>query len=216
MPYFFKEHFLSDPLRFCGFAFVASLSALLVSACADTDDPSRNIAGGEIRIVGSSTVYPFSTKVAQEFKNITGYNVVVESTGSGGGHKLFCEGTGTGTPDITNSSRRQKKSEFDLCQDNGVRDIIEVKIGFDGIVIANALDAPSIDLRLQDIFLALAKEVPISETNCRLHPNPYSRITFTNQWFIFTFFYHIDSIIFYFISHITLFYGLLNFRQTDT
>ena len=93
-------------------------------------------AADEVRIVGSSTVYPFSTKVAQEFKNKTGHGVVVESTGSGGGHKLFCEGVGGETPDVTNSSRRQKKSEFDKCVANGVADIVEVKIGFDGIVLA--------------------------------------------------------------------------------
>lgn len=81
----------------------AALSVGLTSAAAARD---------EIRIVGSSTVYPFSTKVAQEFKNKTGTNVVVESTGSGGGHKLFCAGKGNDTPDITNSSRRQKKASL--------------------------------------------------------------------------------------------------------
>jgi len=85
----------------------------------------------DIRVVGSSTVYPFSTKVAQEFKNKTGFNVVVESTGSGGGHKLFCEDIGVSTPDITNSSRRQKKSEFDMCGENGVTDCLAALRGED-------------------------------------------------------------------------------------
>ncbi len=128
----------------------------------------------EIRVVGSSTVYPFSTKVAQEFKNKTGQNVIVESTGSGGGHKLFCDGTGAGTPDMTNSSRRQKKSEFDKCGDNGVSDIIEVKIGFDGIVLSNAQSATEMDLSLKQIFKAFAKQVPVSDTDCTLQDNPYT------------------------------------------
>ena len=128
----------------------------------------------DIRVVGSSTVYPFSTKVAQEFKNKTGFNVVVESTGSGGGHKLFCEGTGVATPDVTNSSRRQKKSEFDMCGENGVTDIVEVKIGFDGIVLGNAIDAPLMNMELKDVYMAFAKEVPMSDTDCTMQANPYT------------------------------------------
>ncbi len=127
----------------------------------------------DIRVVGSSTVYPFSTKVAQEFKNKTGKNVIVESTGSGGGHKLFCEGTGSTTPDMTNSSRRQKKSEFDKCGGNGVSDIIEVKIGYDGIVLANTIDAPQMNLTLKQVYQAFAKQVPVSDTDCTLQDNPY-------------------------------------------
>lgn len=126
----------------------------------------------DIRIVGSSTVYPFSTKVAQELKSKTGQNVVVESTGSGGGHKLFCEGVGAKFADITNSSRRQKKSEFDACAANGVTEIVEVKIGFDGIVLANSLSSPAFDLTPKEIYLALAKEIPVSDTDCTLRANP--------------------------------------------
>jgi len=128
----------------------------------------------QIRVVGSSTVYPFSTKVAQEFKNKTGINVIVESTGSGGGHKLFCEGTGKNTPDMTNSSRRQKKSEFDKCGKNGVSEIVEVKIGYDGIVLANTMDAPKINLSLKQIYQAFAKKVPMSDSDCTLQDNPYT------------------------------------------
>ena len=130
-------------------------------------------AGDEIRIVGSSTVYPFSTKVAQEFKNKTGYSVVVESTGSGGGHKLFCAGAGPDTPDVTNSSRRQKKGEFDTCVKNGVKEIVEVKIGFDGIVLANAIDGAAMDLTLKQIYQAFAKDVPTGDNDCTLRANPY-------------------------------------------
>lgn len=128
----------------------------------------------EIRVVGSSTVYPFAIKVAQEFKNKTGINVVVESTGSGGGHKLFCEGLGANTPDVTNSSRRQKASEFETCAENGVDQIVEVKVGYDGIVIANALEAPAVELSLEQIYRAFAKEIPTSPTDCTMIANPYN------------------------------------------
>jgi len=137
--------------------------------------PHSNASSRDIRVVGSSTVYPFSTKVAQEFGNKTGFKVVVESTGSGGGHKLFCEGGGTGTPDVTNSSRRQKKSEFDKCTDNGVDGVIEVKIGFDGIVMANAIDAAPINMGLKDVYMAFAKQVPTSDTDCTLRANPFTK-----------------------------------------
>lgn len=115
-------------------------------------------ARDEIRIVGSSTVFPFSTAVAEQFGKKSDFPTpVVESTGSGGGLKLFCAGIGAEHPDITNSSRRIKKSEFELCRSNGVTDVIEVQVGYDGIVIGNAIDAPSFDLTRQDLYKALAK-----------------------------------------------------------
>ncbi|WP_017931606.1 substrate-binding domain-containing protein [Robiginitomaculum antarcticum] len=128
----------------------------------------------EIRIVGSSTVYPFSTKVAQEYKNKTGQNVVVESTGSGGGHKLFCDGNDMSTPDITNSSRRQKSSELKKCKANGVGGVVEVKIGYDGIVIANSRSTEAMPLTLKQIYMAFAKDVPVSDTDCTMQANPYT------------------------------------------
>lgn len=168
-------------------------SAVLLAACADsvvvkdnapntkenasaahTENTAKVVTGGDIRVVGSSTVYPFSTKVAQEFKNKTGFNVVVESTGSGGGHKLFCSSADGTSPDIANSSRRQKKSEYDNCVENGVDEIVEVKIGFDGIVLANALDASVMNMSLKDVYMAFAKEVPTSDTDCTLQANPYT------------------------------------------
>lgn len=115
----------------------------------------------QIRIVGSSTVYPFATAVAEEFGKITSFKTpVIESTGSGGGLKLFCAGVGTNYPDITNSSRRIKESEVKSCRKNGVEEILEVKIGFDGIVISNSRNSDPVSLTLQQLFLALAKEVP--------------------------------------------------------
>ncbi len=118
-------------------------------------------ARDQIRIVGSSTVFPFSTAVAEQFGKTTSFATpVVESTGSGGGMKLFCAGVGEDHPDMTNSSRRMKKSEFETCTKNGIG-ITEVKIGFDGIVIANAKAGPDMNLTLEQVFLALAKEVPV-------------------------------------------------------
>jgi phosphate transport system substrate-binding protein len=119
-------------------------------------------ARDEIRIVGSSTVFPFSTAVAEAFGQVTGHPTpVVESTGSGGGLKLFCAGVGVIHPDIANSSRRIKASEVATCAENGVSEIVEVKIGYDGIVLANSKDAPLAELGLRQIWLALAKQVPV-------------------------------------------------------
>ena len=159
-------------------------SAMMLTACGGDKPAETNnskaatpaaATNSEIRIVGSSTVYPFSTKVAQEYKNKTGQNVVVESTGSGGGHKLFCDSTGADTADITNSSRRQKKSELDKCIANGVDEVVEVKVGFDGIVIANSRNGVDMPLTLKQIYMAFAKEVPTSDTNCAMIANPYTK-----------------------------------------
>lgn len=117
-------------------------------------------ARNQIQIVGSSTVFPFSTKVAEEFGRSTKFKTpVVESTGSGGGMKLFCSGVGMEHPDITNASRRIKSSEFKKCTENGIT-ITEIKVGYDGIVLGNAKSGPEFFLTTKDIFLALAKDVP--------------------------------------------------------
>jgi len=127
-----------------------------------------------ISIVGSSTVYPFATVVAETFGKTTSYKTPkIESTGSGGGFKLFCAGVGVQHPDITNASRRMKSSEFNTCQQNGVKDVIEVKIGYDGIVMANSKKAPALKLTRKEIFLALAKEVPDPKGSGKIVPNPY-------------------------------------------
>lgn len=114
-----------------------------------------------VYIVGSSTVYPFATVVAERFgRNSEFKTPKVESTGSGGGLKLFCDGVGVNYPDIANASRAIKQSELDNCTKNGVDEIVEVKIGYDGIVIANSIESQSLSLTRKDIFLALAKRVP--------------------------------------------------------
>ncbi len=130
-------------------------------------------ARDRIHIVGSSTVFPFSTAVAERFGRATKFKTpVVEATGSGGGLKLFCSGSGVRHPDIANASRRIKKSEIARCARNGVMSITEVRIGFDGIVIANSGKGPKISLTRRQVFLALAKTVPVGKTGHRLITNP--------------------------------------------
>jgi phosphate transport system substrate-binding protein len=128
-------------------------------------------ARDQIRIVGSSTVYPFATAVAEQFGTKYEFPTpVVESTGSGGGIKLFCAGVGEGHPDITNSSRRIEESEVQQCADNGVEEITEVKIGYDGIVLANSNEADPMTVTIPQIWQALAKEVPVDG---EIKANPY-------------------------------------------
>jgi len=132
------------------------------------------IAGSRdyVSVVGSSTVYPFATVVAERFGKNTGRPTPkIEATGSGGGMKLFCSGIGTEYPDITNSSRRIKESEFKKCQGNGVADIIEVLIGYDGIIVANSKKAKQMSLTRKDLYLALAAKVPGPEGKLIENPN---------------------------------------------
>jgi len=143
----------------------ASVLAMTLSSAAHARD--------FISIVGSSTVYPFATVVAERFGKSDFNTPKIESTGSGGGMKLFCSGIGVETPDVTNSSRRIKASEFKQCQENGVTDVVEVLIGYDGIAFANSVDADQFELELQDIFLALAKQVPNPDGSDGLVENPY-------------------------------------------
>lgn len=144
-------------------AATAAMSAQFASAARDY-----------ISVVGSSTVYPFATVVAERFGKSTNYKTPkIESTGSGGGMKLFCQGVGVAHPDITNASRRIKSSEFEMCQENGVKDIVEVLIGYDGIVIGNSSKAEKMKLTRRDLFLALAKQVPNPNGSESLIENPY-------------------------------------------
>jgi phosphate transport system substrate-binding protein len=146
---------------------IASAVAFLVFAA------SAEAQRDQIRIVGSSTVYPFATKVAEQFGRTTPFKTpVIESTGSGGGLKLFCAGVGVEHPDITNASRAIKSSEVESCKKNGVTEITEVKIGYDGIVLANSKKAGQIKLTLKQLYSALAKEVPSDDG--KLKANPYT------------------------------------------
>lgn len=149
--------------------FIASLALVFALGIGTVGASSRDY----ISIVGSSTVYPFATVVAENFGKTTGFKTpTIESTGSGGGYKLFGSGVGIEYPDITNASRRIKKSEFENAAANGVTEIIEVKVGYDGIVIANSTQAPLFKLSRKDIFLALAKDVPSGNVAGNTVPNP--------------------------------------------
>ena len=148
---------------------------LLVASVATVALATSAQARDQIKIVGSSTVFPFSTTVAERFGKSTKFKApVVESTGSGGGLKLFCAGVGVNHPDMTNASRRIKKSEVELCAKNGVKEITEIKVGYDGIVVANSQKSKHVKLTTQQIFLALAKLVPEGgKDGGKLVPNPY-------------------------------------------
>ncbi|WP_288757465.1 substrate-binding domain-containing protein [uncultured Brevundimonas sp.] len=140
----------------------ASAAALLaLAACGDNGAGAGGGARAGIWAAGSSTVFSFSTRVAETFARSSGGAAPrVESLGTGGGIQAFCQGVGPTTPDIANASRPMKASEFDMCQKNGVTEIVELKIGFDGIVIATARSGNSFNFELNDLYEGLAKEVP--------------------------------------------------------
>lgn len=158
--------------------------ALTLSACGDgglsrydgeeVAAPPPLGQADRIRIVGSSTVSPFSTTVAEHFGASTRFSTpIVETTGTGGGFEAFCQDVGPNEPSITNASRPMKQSEFDLCASNGVRDIVRVQIGYDGIVLGNAKEGPVFELTKRDIFMALAATVP--DGNGGWIENPHER-----------------------------------------
>lgn len=143
-------------------------SVLALAAVGATAAEARD----QIRIVGSSTVFPFSTAVAEQFGKTTDFATpVVESTGSGGGLKLFCSGVGTQHPDITNASRRMKEKEFKLCADNGVTEITEAVVGFDGIVVANSKEGAQFNLTRAQLVEALAANGPKPEKWSQIDPS---------------------------------------------
>jgi len=150
-----------------------SIMLAAASAIALSSVSSAVVARDHVEIVGSSTVYPFATVVAEQYGRKSGSTPKIESTGSGGGLKLFCNGMGANTPDITNASRRIKQSEIDKCAKNGIKDIVEVRVGYDGIVVANSKQGAKFDLTTQDLALALAKQVPGKDG--KLIDNPYSK-----------------------------------------
>lgn len=126
-----------------------------------------------IRVVGSSTVFPFVSAAAERFGESTEFKTpIVESTGTGGGFEIFCEGVGEDTPDFANASRRIKVAELAMCEESDVGEVTEFKIGYDGIVVANAKDALSYDFKKAHLFLALAQKVPV---NGKLVENPYRK-----------------------------------------
>jgi phosphate transport system substrate-binding protein len=135
--------------------------------------PLTASAREQLRVVGSSTVFPFVAAAAEQFGRAGKFRTpIVEATGTGGGIKMFCEGVGERFADIANASRTIKASEIELCAKHGVTDITELKIGYDGIVLANARSSATYALTLKTLFLALAREVP---RDGQLVPNPYTR-----------------------------------------
>jgi phosphate transport system substrate-binding protein len=124
----------------------------------------------QIKIVGSSTVYPFTRAVAEQFQRAnSGSSAIVESTGTGAGIKLFCSGVGSEFPDIVNASRPMKKSEYEACQAAGVQNVIELPVGIDGLTLISANNAPALNLTTQDIYEALAA-------------NPYGKPNSAQTW----------------------------------
>lgn len=132
----------------------------------------NSFARKQVKIVGSSTVFPFVTSAAEEFGSREKYRTpIVEATGTGGGIKIFCQGIGKNFPDIANASRKIKAKEIELCKKNNISKITELKIGYDGIIIANKLGETNFNLSKKELFLALAKEIP---QNGKLIKNPYN------------------------------------------
>lgn len=154
------------PIKHIGCVCLIGLMVVLSSACAQSETNS-------VRVVGSSTIFPFAAKAAETYSERSGQLVIVEQTGSGGGHKLFC--SGDLSIDATTSSRQQKPSETALCQSNGIDSIVEVRLGYDGIVLARSVSAEAMMLDQRMIYSALARSLPRSATNCDPVPNPYQR-----------------------------------------
>jgi phosphate transport system substrate-binding protein len=147
------------------------LTATALAAVVSVAAAGSAAARDQIRIVGSSTVFPFSTAGAETFGKTSSFKApVVESTGSGGGIKLFCAGVGVSHPDITNASRRIKKSEVEKCAANGVKEVVEVKIGYDGIAMGQSKAGADLKLTKKQIFMALAAKVPSGD---KMVDNPY-------------------------------------------
>jgi len=147
-----------------------TVSALTLAAVSATSAAARD----QISIVGSSTVFPYTQAVAEEFANQTGApSPIVESTGTGGGVQIFCEGIGESHPDLTGASRAMKASEWEKCAENGVSDISEAMIGFDGLSMAvSRANDYNWDLTLEEIYLGLGAEVPVDG---EWVSNPYTK-----------------------------------------
>ncbi len=143
-------------------------AAAFLAACGGGG--SAGGSGQQLKIVGSSTVYPFSRAVAEQFQRANaGSSAIVESTGTGAGIKLFCGGVGGEFPDIVNASRPIKKSEYEACQAKGAKNVIEVPVGIDGLTLISANNSPALNLTTQDIYEALAA-------------NPYGKPNTAQTW----------------------------------
>jgi phosphate transport system substrate-binding protein len=151
------------------------VSSLAAAAAVMVIPAQAQSARDSINIVGSSTVYPFTTTVAEQFGRAGRFKTPkVESTGTGGGIKLFCNGIGPQHPDVANASRRMNANELAMCQKNGVREVVEVKVGYDGIVLAQSKAGAALNVTRREVYLALAKTVPDPANPNNLVPNPYT------------------------------------------
>jgi phosphate transport system substrate-binding protein len=163
---------MSQSIRARIFATVAASAAVV--AVLSPVAPAQS-ARDFINVVGSSTVYPFTTTVAEKFGRQGRFKTPkVESTGTGGGIKLFCNGVGPQHADVVNASRRMNASEFDTCRKNGVRDILEVRVGYDGLTLSESKRGPVMNLTRKQVYLALAKQVPDQANPTTLIANPYT------------------------------------------
>ncbi len=145
-----------------------ALPALALTACQGQTGGGSS-SRDEIRIVGSSTVFPFAKAVSEKYTSAGGESPILESTGTGGGMELFCSGIGAHTPDIANASRRMKASEFENCVENGVTEVVEIQVGIDGIAVAQSIDGPAMKLTPAMIYEAIAA-------------NPYGKANETKKW----------------------------------
>ena len=153
-------------------AAASAIALLALGACSNDQSAGNQTARAGVWAAGSSTVFPFATRVAENFARSSGGAAPrVEALGTGGGIQAFCQGVGPNTPDIANASRRMKASEFALCRTNGVTDIVEIQIGYDGLVIATARNAPDYGFEGDDLYLAIAKEVPGPNGTFITNPN---------------------------------------------
>ncbi|HKX78562.1 MAG TPA: substrate-binding domain-containing protein [Novosphingobium sp.] len=150
-------------------AVLSATSALAVSACGGSGGGGADSGRDFVRAVGSSTLYPFATVVAEQVAKAGGKSPVVESTGTGAGMKLFCAGVGAKHPDVENASRRIKASEYELCKKNGVTEIVEIQVGIDGIAFAEATSGSQIKLTPKIVYEALAA-------------NPYGKPNKAENW----------------------------------
>ncbi|ORE97621.1 PstS family phosphate ABC transporter substrate-binding protein [Aurantimonas sp. 22II-16-19i] len=142
------------------------------TALAAVSGPAFAQSRDQIQIVGSSTVFPYTQAVAENFGNESDFKApVVESTGTGGGMQIFCQGVGPNTPDITGASRAMKASEFELCKTNGVTDVTEVLLGYDALSFASSVEGPDMSVTKEQLFKALAAEVPVDG---EIKANPYT------------------------------------------
>ncbi|MDQ4087209.1 MAG: substrate-binding domain-containing protein [Pseudomonadota bacterium] len=151
-------------------AALAALATIGLTACGESGTSGGGAARQQIRIVGSSTVYPFTRAVAERFGQASGTSPIVESTGTGGGINDFCSGVGANHPDIVNASRRMKASELETCNRNGVTRVIEIPVGIDGLTLIESAQRPTgFQLTTRDVYAALAA-------------NPFGRAQRAQTW----------------------------------